>query len=186
MPRRPPEASAASPGPGVGHGTAIADLDRAWATPASGPRLRAVRVAAEGLRHRFAAGPRAVSVRTLPRVALPYPTKFAFSGAALSVAPYVLLTHRCVLVQFLQAGVLKTLLFNPTDVPGARATPFFARLAEHVPRRVGALVAHEAEPLADQLAHFGLEPADVDYVAFDHLHGQDLRPILGAVASGAK
>jgi glyoxylase-like metal-dependent hydrolase (beta-lactamase superfamily II) len=186
MPRTPTEASAASLGPGVGHGTAITDLDRAWATHASGPRLRAVRVAAEGLRHRFAAGPRAVSVRTLPLVALPYPTKYAFFGAALSVAPYVLLTHRCVLVQFLQAGVLKTLLFNPTDVPGARATPFFARLAEHVPRRVGALVAHEGEPLADQLAHFGIDPADVDYVAFDHLHGQDLRPILGGVASGAK
>ena len=84
MPRTTPEASAASLGPALGHGAAIADLDRAWATPASGPRLRAVRVAAEGLRHRFAAGPRAVSVRTLPLVALPYPMKFAFFGAALS------------------------------------------------------------------------------------------------------
>lgn len=177
--REPPTAGLAS---GIGPSTRIADLDLAWATPASGARLRAVRIAAEALRHRFAAGPRAVSVRTFPIVVLPYPTKYAFFGAAVSVAPYVLLTHRCVLVQFLQAGALKTLLFNPTDVPGARATPFFARLAEHVPRRVNALVARESEPLTEQLGHFGLDAVDVDYVAFDHLHAQDLRPILGISA----
>src|ERR1700761_5817091 len=98
--------------------TRIADFDGPWATTSPGARLRAVRVAAEGLRHRFAAGPRAVAVRTLPLVSVPYPTKYAFFHAALSVAPYVLLAHRCVLVQFFQKGELKTLLFNPTDIPG--------------------------------------------------------------------
>jgi hypothetical protein len=190
----PPEPTAASLASGVnatvdltvgatGCGTGIPDLDRAWTTPASGPRLRAVRTAAEGLRHRFASGPRAVAVRTLPLLVFAYPTKYAFSGAALSVAPYLLLTHRCLLVQFLQNGALKTLLFNPTDVPGARATPFFARVAEHVPDRVRALVARDAEPIADQLGRHGIDPAEVDYVAFDRMHAQDLRPILGT--SGA-
>jgi len=159
--------------------TPLLDLDEPWALGSAGPRLRAVRRAAEGLRHRFAAGPRAVAVRTLPVVVSPYPTKYAFFGAALSPAPYVLITHRCLVVQFLQAGELRTLLFNPTDVAGARATPYFARLAARIPERIQRAIAREPEPLVDQLAHLGVRPGDVDYVAWDHLHVQDLRPILG-------
>jgi glyoxylase-like metal-dependent hydrolase (beta-lactamase superfamily II) len=159
--------------------TPLLDLDAAWAIGAAGPRLRAVRVAAERVRDRFAAGPRAVAVRTLPIVVAPYPTKYAFFGAALSPAPYILFTHRCLLVQFLQAGEPKTLLFNPTDVDGARATPYFARLAARVPRRLQAAIAGELPPLTDQLARLGIRAEDVDYVAYDHLHVQDLRPILG-------
>jgi glyoxylase-like metal-dependent hydrolase (beta-lactamase superfamily II) len=157
----------------------VLDLDRAWSVGAIGPRLRAVRVAAERLRDRLASGPRVLAVRTLPIVMAPYPTRFAFWGAALSPAPYVVFTHRCLLVQFLQAGEAKTLLFNPTDVGGARATPFFARLAERVPRKVQAVVAPEFEPLTEQLARLGVRAEDVDYVAYDHMHVQDLRPILG-------
>jgi glyoxylase-like metal-dependent hydrolase (beta-lactamase superfamily II) len=159
--------------------TAITDFDAAWATSATGPRLRAVRVAAERVRDRFAAGPRAVAVRTLPIVISPYPTKYAFWGAAISPAPYIVFTHRCLLVQFLQAGELKTLLFNPTDVAGARATPYFARLAARIPQRLQRVIAHELEPLVEQLARLGIRPDDVDYVAYDHLHVQDLRPVLG-------
>jgi hypothetical protein len=157
----------------------LLELDAALRVSASGSRHRAIRVAAERLRERFAAGPRAVSVRTVPVVTAPYPTKHAFGGAALSVAPYVLLEHRCLVVQFLQQGELKTLLFNPTDVAGARATPYFARLAARIPERVQGLVARELPPLTQQLATVGLRAVDVDYVAFDHFHIQDLRPILG-------
>jgi hypothetical protein len=157
----------------------VLDLDAAWSVGAVGPRLRAVRVAAERVRDRFASGPRALAVRTLPVVTAPYPTRYAFWGAALSPAPYVVFTHRCLLVQFLQAGETRTLLFNPTDVAGARSTPFFARAAEHVPQRLQRVIAHEFEPLTEQLARLGVGPEDVDYVAYDHMHVQDLRPILG-------
>lgn len=182
MLRPMPEATTAqrpapeAPPPGT---VGLTDLDAAWSTPAPGARLRAVRLAAEVLKHRFAAGPRVVAVRTLPLVHVPYPTKYAFFHAALSLAPYVLLTHRCLLVQFLQGGELKTLLFNPTDVAGARSTPYFANLAARIPERLQKMVAQESEPLAEQLARVGLAPEDIDYVAFDHLHVQDLRPILG-------
>jgi hypothetical protein len=165
-----------APPPGT---SCITDLDAAWSTGSPGARLRAVRVAAEGLGPRFAAGPRAVAVRTLPLVDLPYPTKYAFFHAALSVAPYVVLTHRCLVVQFLQGGALKTLLFNPTDIQGAAATPYFARLAGRIPERLKRLVSSQAEPLTEQLERLGLDPGSVDYVAFDHMHVQDLRPILG-------
>jgi hypothetical protein len=91
----------------------------------------------------------------------------------------VVLTHRCLLVQFLQGGALKTLLFNPTDLPGAAATPYFARLAGRIPERLKRVVSSPSEPLTEQLGRLGLDAASIDYVAFDHMHVQDLRPILG-------
>src|SRR4051812_22673672 len=94
----------------------LTDLDEAWRVTGNGPRMRAVRAAAERVRAGFAAGPRVVAVKTLPLTTLPYPTKYAFNGAAMSLAPFVTMTHRCVLVQFLQNGALKNLLFNPTDI----------------------------------------------------------------------
>jgi hypothetical protein len=161
-------------------GTArITDLDDAWRTPRQGPRLRAVRVATERLRDRFAAGPRVVSVRTLPLTTLAYPTKYAFNAAALSPAPLVSLTHRCVLVQLMQGGSLKNLLFNPTDIHAARMTPYFARLIEQFGERLSTILAQAYEPLEAQLGRFGLVADDIDYVAFDHFHTQDLRTLLG-------
>lgn len=157
----------------------LTDLDAAWNEGGAGPRLRAVIRGAERLRDRFAAGPRAVAVRTLPNVVSPYPTKYAFYGAALSPAPFILFVHRCLVVQFIQGGEVKTLLFNPTDVPGARSTPYFARLAARVPERFQRAIAREFDPLPSQLRALGIEPEHVDYVAYDHMHVQDLRPILG-------
>jgi hypothetical protein len=158
----------------------VTSLDDAWATQGSGPRLRAVRAAAERLRERMASGPRVVAVRTLPLATLLYPTRYAFWGAAVSPAPFVVMTHRCLLVQFLQRGELKLLLFNPSDVIAARQTPYFRRIA----RQFGDYLSYEVftrrfDPVEDQLASLGLSAADVDYIAFDHFHTQDLRPLLG-------
>lgn len=159
--------------------TPISELDRAWQESSHGPQLRAIRRATEALRERFVDGPRCLAVRTLAIATLPYPTRYAFWAAAVSPAPYVTMTHRCALVQFLQRGELKTLLFNPTDVVGARATPFFARLIEQFGERISSLLSTTFVSLEDQLARLGVKPEDVDYVAFDHFHTQDLRRLLG-------
>jgi glyoxylase-like metal-dependent hydrolase (beta-lactamase superfamily II) len=158
----------------------ISDLRGAWETRGHGPRLRAVRKSAEGLRERFASGPRAVSVRTLPITTLAYPTKYAFWSAAYSPVPYVVMTHRALLVQFMQQGELKTLLFNPTDHVASRATPFFARMIEMVGDYVAFnLLAKTFDSLETQLGALGLDVGSIDYVAFDHFHTQDLRTLLG-------
>jgi glyoxylase-like metal-dependent hydrolase (beta-lactamase superfamily II) len=154
-------------------------LDAAWKTRGHGPRLRAVRSSAERLRDTFASGPRVVSVRTLPLTKLAYPTKYAFYSAAISPIPLLTMHHRCVLVQFLQAGELKNLLFNPTDVEAAKATPFFAKLLDQFGERLTSLIQGKSAPLETQLQALGLSFADIDYVAFDHFHTQDLRPQLG-------
>jgi glyoxylase-like metal-dependent hydrolase (beta-lactamase superfamily II) len=157
----------------------IHDLDEAWAVTNHGPQLRAVRRAAEGLRERFVSGPRCVAVRTLPLSTLAYPTRYAFWAAAFAPAPFVIMTHRCVLVQFLRNGELENLLFNPTDVEAAKATPFFARMIETVGARVADMLAGTFDSLESQLARLGITPEDIDYVAFDHFHTQDLRGLLG-------
>jgi hypothetical protein len=158
----------------------LTELDEARGLGLAGPRLRALAAAGARLRERFASSPRCLAVRSLPLTTLLYPTTYAFWSAALSPAPYVLLTHRALLVQFLQRGEPKTLLFNPSDVVAARATPFFRRLVDVT----GEFLAYDVltrrfDPLEAQLAALGLGPGDVDYVAFDHFHTQDLRPLLG-------
>lgn len=158
--------------------TRLADLDQAWSLASQGPRHRAVRLAAERLHDRFSAGPRVLAVRTLPLATLPYPTKYAFQGAASALSPFVQFTHRCALVQFFQRGALKNLLFNPSDVVGARETPYFAKLS----KQFGALeplLTQKFHTLEAQLAELGLATTDIDYVAFDHFHTQDVRGLLG-------
>lgn len=157
----------------------IETMNDAWGTRGIGHRLDAVRNAAHQVRREIADGPRVVSVRTLPLVRAPYGTKFAFRGAAWSIAPFVLLDHHALLVQFMQKGALKTLLFNPTDVAGARSAPYFAKIAKTTPKLIEEMLSPKFPTIEAQLADQGLSPEDVDYVAFDHLHVQDLRPIAG-------
>jgi hypothetical protein len=157
----------------------ITDLDDAWSLPRHGMQLRALRRAAEKLRDRFVGGPRCVSVRTMPLSTLAYPTRYAFWAAAFAPAPFVMMTHRCVLVQFLEHGKLRNLLFNPTDIECAKTTPFFARMIETIGPKLTDMVAGKFDSLESQLARLGVRPEDIDYTAFDHFHTQDLRNLLG-------
>lgn len=161
-------------------------FDEAWNVVGHGPKLKAIRKAAFGLRERFAAGPRVIAVRTLPVATLAYPTKYAFWSAPLLPFPYVIMKHQCLLVQFLQRGELKNLLFNPTDDIASRQTPFFKRMIEQVGEYVAFNVLQQKfDTLESQLAALGLQPQDIDYVAFDHFHTQDLRGLLGTQSGRA-
>jgi glyoxylase-like metal-dependent hydrolase (beta-lactamase superfamily II) len=157
----------------------LTDIDAAWNESGHGAKLRAVKKAGERLRERFAAGPRCISVRTIPLSTVAYPTRYAFWAAAIAPIPFLTMFHRCLLVQFLDKGELKNLLFNPTDIDGARAVPFYARLIDDMGERVAELMAKRCEPLETQLGRLGIAPEDIDYVAFDHFHLQDLRSLLG-------
>jgi glyoxylase-like metal-dependent hydrolase (beta-lactamase superfamily II) len=155
-------------------------LEPAWQTAGHGPRLRAIRKAGEAVRERIGAGPRVLALRTLPITTLAYPTKYAFWSAAYSPAPFVIMTHRALFVQFMQRGEVRSLLFNPTDHVGSRAAPFFARMIEMVGDYVAfRLLATRFDSLETQLQAIGVHPESIDYVAFDHFHTQDLRSLLG-------
>ncbi|MCB9598175.1 MAG: hypothetical protein H6719_36010 [Sandaracinaceae bacterium] len=159
---------------------AIHALDDARAIGAAGPRLRAVRQAAERLGDALRDGPEVVAVRTLPVSDLIYPTKYAFQGAARAPWPFVTMRHRCLLVQVEAEGEVKNVLFNPTDRESSRATPFFAHLLD----KIGWAEEYFGKPFCtveESLEQLGLTPADIDVIAFDHFHTQDLRATLGTL-----
>ncbi|WP_141325883.1 hypothetical protein [Myxococcus sp. AB025B] len=156
-------------------------LAEAHAETLPGPRLQKLRRAALQARERFVQEGPVAAVATCELVTFPYPSLFAFSGAASSPAPYVMMTHRMQVVQFVDAnGERRTLLFNPTDYERGQAAPFYRSLRE----RYGAFVSDKVMStqhgtVQSHLASLGLTPGDVDFLAFDHLHIQDLRGWLG-------
>jgi hypothetical protein len=79
-------------------------------------------------------------------------------------------------------GAVRTLLAEPTDHERGDATPFFADARKQV-RRFGPwleqrMVDRHATVL-EVCATAGIDPADVDYLSFDHLHTQDVRRLIG-------
>jgi hypothetical protein len=158
-------------------------LREAWTETGAAERLRRLRKAAHSTREQLIDGGPVLSCSTHKLVTFPYPTKYAFAGGALSPAPFVMMTNRLQIVQFEHEGKRKTLLFNPTDIEGSRAATYFADLAE----KFGTLLSRKLIPtyfgtVEEHLARVGLGPADIDFVAFDHLHVQELRRWLGESA----
>lgn len=158
-------------------------LTEAWLERTPAERLRKLRRAAQATRERLVADGPVLSCSTHKLVTFPYPTAYAFSSGALSPAPFVMMTNRMQIVQFEHEGRRKTLLFNPSDIEGNRAATFYADLAT----RFGEFLSRKVFPtyFGDVESHVraaGLGPEDVDFIAFDHLHVQDLRRWLGARA----
>lgn len=147
-----------------------------------GTRQRALELAGQKLGDALRAQPKVVSVRTLPTSAAPYPTRFAFNGAVRELMPggFLVIQNRSLLVQVETEDGLKNVLFNPTDGPANGATPFYRRLTERTPRFLTRSFMPAPNRCAEQLAALGLSCADIDVIAFDHFHTQDLRPLLGS------
>jgi hypothetical protein len=160
----------------------VSEFEEAQATWPRGARPDAMRDAAIAFRTRFKAQGEVVAVRTVDLVSAPYPAVFAFHGAARHLNPYVTIRNRLVVVQFDDFdGERRTLVWEPTIPEGSAQAPFYAQLAERaarlgIPERVATVEHHT---VAEALAMLGLTPADVDFVSFDHLHVQDLRPLMG-------
>jgi hypothetical protein len=157
---------------------------RADASPAL--RLQKLRRATVDAREAFTnAGP-VLAVATCELVTFPYPSLFAFSGGALSPAPYVMMTNRMQVVQFQEDGVRRTLLFNPSDYERGMETPFFKSLREKYGEFLSLKVMTTRHGTVQKhLTAMGLTPEDVDYIAYDHLHVQDLRGWLGGAGASA-
>lgn len=155
-------------------------LPEARAESLAGPRLQKLRRAAAQARDRFAAEGSVTALTTCDLITFPYPALFAFSGAARSPAPYVMIMNRMQVVQYTEDGAPRVLLFNPSDYERGHEAPFYKSLRG----KYGALVADKLMTrrhgtVQGHLEALGLRPEDVDYLAFDHLHVQDVRRWLG-------
>jgi len=157
------------------------EMDRAWNEDSPGERLEAVRRAGRTLRQRLLSSGRVISVRTFPVAIFPYPSEYGLAGAARSPAPYVMMRNATQLVQVEDdGGRLVNILVNPTDAERSVEAPFFAKQIERygkfVTQRV--LTRRFAGTVA-ALVELGVAAEEIDFIAFDHLHTQDLRGLFG-------
>ncbi len=162
-------------------------LAEARAERVPGARLQLLRRATLQAREAFTAQGPVAALATCDLVTFPYPTLFAFSGGALSPAPYVMMTNRMQVVQFDDAeGVRRTLLFNPSDYERGQAVPFYRSLREKYGDFLSDKVMSTRHGTVQRhLTALGLSPEDVDYIAYDHLHVQDVRRWLGTPSEQA-
>lgn len=155
--------------------------DFVGARDASAPldRLREVRRRAQGLRERMLGEPEVLFWRSFNLIRAPYPTYFAYSGVFTDKGfkfPLVHLLNRIIVVQYLDhEGVMRTLLMSPTDHEANRETPFYKNMSKGMPNWLLPVVAPQFNTVESVLSACGLQPEDVDYITYDHLHTQDVR-----------
>ena len=159
---------------------AVGEFEEAQSLWPRGDRPQAIRAAAEEFRHRFKQQGTVRSVQTVDLVAAGYPLNFAFGGAAKGVNPYLSILNRLVVIRFEDFnGAEKVLAWEPTVPEGSQEAPFYDQLIERYGERLSNLLATYYNDIGQALAKCGLAPEDVDYIAFDHLHVQDPRLMLG-------
>ena len=156
-------------------------LDQAWSHACGGARLDAVKRAAPALRDAILSSGQPIAVRTFDIATFPYPLKYAFGGTCSLPLPYVWMTNRALLIDYVdRGGVQRRLLANPTDPEGSRLAPYFQELTKKLPKALEWTVSKQRDPLPVQLRAAGVDPASIDYITFDHLHVQRIGPLLGA------
>jgi glyoxylase-like metal-dependent hydrolase (beta-lactamase superfamily II) len=144
-----------------------------------GAELPAIREAAGDVRAAILASGMPTAIRSCDLITLPYPTRFGLWRAAKTPSPYLWFTNRLFVVQWDDPdGRRCTLLWGPTDHERAQYTPYFDRLAQRNPLPERVMVTRHAT-VPDHLRDLGIDPADVDYLSFDHLHTQDVRRLIG-------
>ena len=163
--------------PGVG--TPIDAFDAVDASAPYGVQLRQVRTAAAVFRTDFISTGTPDSVVTKDLVTLPYPTRFGLWRAALTPSPYLSITNRMLVIRWDDHGTTKTLVFEPSDHELGQNTPYFARLNAQTPAAVQKRIVTRHATVLENLAALGIAPEEVDYLAFDHLHTQDVRRWIG-------
>jgi hypothetical protein len=145
-----------------------------------GDQLRLVREEGARFRDVFAATGMPEYVESFDLARVPYPTRFGLFRAHGAASPLLTFTNRLIVVRWRErSGSRKTLLWEPSDVALGRGTPFFAAMARATPKWLqGFGFKHLGDPI-DHVRRIGIDPREIDYLAFDHLHTQDCRRLVG-------
>lgn len=149
-------------------------------TPAA--QLRAIREAASGFKEWFRSTGTVTGFASRSLVTLPYPKRFGLWEACSLPVPYVWMTNRMFVIQWDEDGQTKTLLAEPSDYDLGVDTPFLKHAINRLPmgneRALDTLFRRHGH-VDEHLAAMGLAPEDIDFLAFDHLHTQDIRRLIG-------
>ncbi len=146
-------------------------------------RLDNIREAAKDFRRDLLAQAPTLFYQSLELVRVPYPTRYAYLNAYRGLSRYMHLCNRLFVIQFKSSEGTKTLLVSPSDWENQRETPFFARLNQSAGPFASVaegLIFKKTATVPERLQQIGLDPRDVDYITYDHLHTQNLRRWLGA------
>lgn len=146
-------------------------------------RVENVRQAAKDFRRDLLSQSKVTYYRSFELVRVPYPSKFGYLNSFGSFSPLMQLCNRLFIIQFKTSEGIKTLLASPSDWENQRETPFFKRLSESMGPLAGvgeALVFNKLRTVPECLAEIGMDPAQVDYITYDHLHTQNVTRWLGA------
>jgi hypothetical protein len=145
----------------------------------AGAELAALVEAVPDVRAEMIASGTPTGVTTCDLITLPYPTAFGLWRAASTPTPFLWITNRMLVVQWEAGdGRTRTLLWEPSDHERGEHTPYFARLKARTPLP-GRVLTRVHGSVLGHLQALGIAPADVDYLAFDHLHTQDVRRLIG-------
>lgn len=148
-----------------------------------GARMRAACEAGLRFRSEFMTSGVPASVVTCDLVTLPYPSRFGLFRATKALAPFLAITNRMLVIRWKDSnGRPRVMLFEPSDVELGRNTPYFADLLRRTPKVVANMVTTVHGTVLGHLERLGIQPSEVDYILFDHLHTQDLRRWVGTTA----
>ncbi|WP_454789616.1 hypothetical protein [Mycolicibacterium lutetiense] len=158
----------------------IEDIER---EQGPGAALRTTRTLATEFRREFSTTGCPTSISTHDLVTGPYPTKFGLWRAHVSPSPFLAITNRLVIVRWTDSGgVDRTMLWEPSDLELDVNVPYYAAMGRGVPERVKNFVIKQvATTVLERLREAGITPEEVDYLAFDHLHTQDVRRLIGTI-----
>jgi hypothetical protein len=162
----------------------LPELDEAWRMRSPGARLDEIEKRAPLLRDAIRASGIIRAVRTMDVGRFPYPTVHAFGGACTSTVSYVWLENRSMLVEYKDfEGRTRRLLANPSRPEGSKKAPYFQQFTDKLPGVIEPAferyIARVGAPLPEQLAKLGVAAGAIDYLTFDHLHVQEVGPLLG-------
>ncbi|GAA4728143.1 hypothetical protein GCM10023350_09110 [Nocardioides endophyticus] len=167
--------SAASPFTAIDVLQPARDIDGGY-----GARLRALRTAAADFKSEFLTTGKPDYVETFDLTGVPYPTKFGLWRAAVTPAPLLKITNRLTVIRWTETGGrVRTLLFEPSDGRLGANTPYLVKLYNSLPKQIRDREITTHATVKSVLANLGIKPQDVDYLAFDHLHTQDVRRWIG-------
>lgn len=145
-------------------------------------RLQGLRSQAKRFREKLLESGTASYYRSFDLIRVPYPVKYGFDNIVTTRSPFLHILNRMYVIQFIQNGTTKTLVFSPSDLDANAETPYFNRIGKSfgVFEDIGKmLIAPVVRTVEEALKISGISPKSVDYISYDHLHTQDLRKWLG-------
>ncbi len=151
-------------------------------------RVETVRAAAEDFRKNMLVGPKVKFYKTFELIRVPYPAKFGYLNAISLPTPYIHICNKLFVIQFNSDDGLKTLLVSPSDWEHQYDTPYFKHMLEDTgmfAKPVEKLIVRIKNTVLGALAQLGLDPKDVDYITYDHLHTQNVTRWLGGAGEAA-